>query len=421
MTSRLPALLLTAVGLALPGPALALCRVSACSPDGEQSSGALYRICMPEPECWNGDLVIWAHGYVAEGEPLAIRGLELPGGPSLPELVNALGFAFATTSYRQNGLAVKEGIEDLEELVAIFGREQQRSPDRVYVIGASQGGLIGALAAERHPEVFDGALAACGPIGDFQRQIDYVGDFRVVFDYFFPGVIPGSPIDIPEAVIASWEAVYVPRIAAALAANPARRDQLLRVTRAALDPLDPGTRERTAIALLWYNVFGTNDAARKLGGQPFDNRLRLYRGSSNDFALNLRVRRFTADAAARNEIEANYQTEGTLLSPVVTMHTTGDPIIPYWHEPLYALKTWMGRSASNHLNLPVARHGHCTFKPAEALLGFAALVLKVRGQELAGADKVLADAAERQGARPTGPFGGGSPVFMTVGPAGDGN
>jgi len=403
MARRLRALLLLGGALALPRPALALCQISACAADGTQSSGALYRICMPEPGCWNGDLVIWAHGYVAFDEPLAIRGLELPDGPSLPELVNALGFGFATTSYSTNGLAVKEGIEDVKELVEIFGRDQQRSPERVYLIGASAGGIITALAAERYPELFAGGLAACGPIGDFQKQINYVGDFRVVFDYFFPGVIPGSPIEIPAEVMRGWESAYVPSIRAALAADPGRRDQLLRVTRAPFDPLDPATREQTVVALLWYNVFGTNDAIAKLGGQPFDNRHRLYLGSTNDFLLNLRVRRFTADAVARNEVEANYQTSGTLVSPVVTLHTTGDPVIPYWHEPLYALKTWTASSASSHLNVPVPRYGHCAFRPAEALLGFAALVLKVRGQELVGADKVLAAAAERAERRRSAP------------------
>lgn len=405
MTGRFNTLLALGFAIALPGPALALCQVSECDPDGTQASGALYRICMPEPGCWNGDLVVWAHGYVAEGEPLAIRGLELPGGPSLPELVNTLGFGFATTSYRQNGLAVKEGIEDIRELVEIFGRDQSPA-DRVYLVGASEGGIITALATERHPEVFVGGLATCGPIGDFQKEINYVGDFRVVFDYFFPGVIPGSPIDIPAEVMNGWEAVYVPRIVAAIAANPGRRDQLLRVTRAAIDPLDPATREQTVVGLLWYNVFATNDAVRKLGGQPFDNRHRLYLGSSNDFLLNLRVRRFTADALARNEIEASYQTSGLLVSPVVTMHTTGDPIQPYWHEPLYARKTWTTGSASRHLNIPVFRYGHCAFEPAEALLGFAALVLKVRGRELAGADQVLAAAAARRERRERAPRAG---------------
>jgi len=46
----------------------------------------------------------------------------------------------------------------------------------------------------------------CGPIGSFQQQIDYLGDARVLFDYFFPGVLGAawtqSNITIPAELIA---------------------------------------------------------------------------------------------------------------------------------------------------------------------------------------------------------------------------
>jgi hypothetical protein len=42
------------------------------------------------------------------------------------------------------------------------------------------------------------------------------------------------------------------------------------------------------VAGLWYNVFATNDARARLGGgNPYDNRQRLYVGSANDLLLNL--------------------------------------------------------------------------------------------------------------------------------------
>ena len=34
-----------------------------CLPDGVQPSGAIYRFCVPPN--WNGDLVVFAHGYMA--------------------------------------------------------------------------------------------------------------------------------------------------------------------------------------------------------------------------------------------------------------------------------------------------------------------------------------------------------------------
>jgi len=151
--------------------------------DSDQGSGARYRICMPE--FWNRDLVVYAHSYVKPGEPVAVPEAQLTiGGVSIAEVVTAWGYAFAVSSYRRNGLAILEGVDDLVELVSIFS-EQYGEPDRVILVGASEGGAITVLGVERHPDVFDGGRALCGPNGDFQRQIDYFTGFRAVFDSFF--------------------------------------------------------------------------------------------------------------------------------------------------------------------------------------------------------------------------------------------
>lgn len=353
--------------------------------DGLQRSGAIYRICLPEP--WNGDLVAFAHGYESPLDPLEPADAEIEG-TSVSEIVNQLGFGFASSSYRKNGLAVQEGIEDLVDAVSVFTETFGR-PHRVYVVGVSEGGIVTALAVERMPETFAGGLAACGPIGDFRAQINYFGDFRVIFDYFFPGVIPGSPVSIPAEVQENWERVYVPAVKSAIAADPSAARQLLNVTRAPVDPLDPATVEATAVELLRYNVFGTNDAREVLGGQPYGNIRRFYFGSRNDLKLNLGVRRFRADGAAVQEIESRYQTSGDLDSPVVTLHTTADRITPYWHEPLYRLKTLAQGSTVKHLNIPVLRYGHCSFEIPELLAGFAIVVLKASFHNLLASTSVL--------------------------------
>lgn len=61
--------------------------------------------------------------------------LSLPDGTSLPEVVQRAGFAFGTTSYRRNGLAVLEGVEDLRELRAAFVAGVG-PPRKVYATGA---------------------------------------------------------------------------------------------------------------------------------------------------------------------------------------------------------------------------------------------------------------------------------------------
>lgn len=342
--------------LATPGP---------CVP-GTLPGGALSLICVPTAG-WNGQLVVYAHGYVAPGLPLGFYNLTLADGTPLPALVQSLGFAFATTSYRQNGLAILEGVEDIRELVAAFP-----SPVPTYVTGVSEGGLVATLLAERWPELFRSALAACGPIGSFRKQIDSFGDFRVLFDYFFPGIIPGSAIDIPLEVMARWQSVYVPRILADLAANPGRALQLMRVSKAAFDPSDPSTIGITTVNMLWYNVFATNDAVAKLGGNPFGNRFKWYFGSNNDLRLNLSVQRFTAAPAARAALRA-YETSGDLSIPLVTLHTTADEVVPFWHELLYLAK--LDRSGrGSFLPIPAFRYGHCNFTSQEVVTAFLAAV-----------------------------------------------
>jgi len=316
-----------------------------CTPDRPQhNSPAVYRICRP-PWWWsnNGDLVIWAHGYVDPALPVQIPEDQLcmDNGLCIPDMVNLLGYNFATTSYAVNGLAVLPGIQDVIELVSLY-TEEFGAPDHVLIVGVSEGGLITALAVEQYPDVFDGGLATCGPIGNFQKQINFFGDFRVVLDYFFPGLIPGSPVDIPPDLIPIWDGYYRQSVEPVVFARAHRSElqQLFNVTKAAYDRWDRLATMRTSVEdLLWYDVKATNNANQVLGGQPFDNANRTYRGSLDDGALNAGVARFAADPAAKAAVQAHYQTTGVLSKPLVTLHTTLDQQVPYWHEQLYLAKT----------------------------------------------------------------------------------
>lgn len=373
---------------------------SNCEPDGHQASGAVYRICMPAADEWNGDWVIYAHGYVAYNEPIAIPEdqLVLPGDFPIPEMVNGLGYAFATTSYSVNGLAVRQGLDDLRDLVKIVRAAHRRegTPGRAYLVGASEGGIITALALEQHADVFDGGLSACGPVGNFYWQLNYWGDVRVLFDYFFPGVLPGSPVEIPQEVIDQWEEVYRPRIEAALRGAPSHLSQLLTVAHIPSHPTDAEANIEAVLDLLWYNVFATNDGIAKLGGQPYDNSRRFYFGSDNDRLLNQQVARFSAESAPVDEVNTHYQTSGDLGGPLVTLHTLGDPIVPYWHEWLYRQKIKAHGDEALHVNIPVIlRYGHCNISAVHALLGFVWLVFQVTGQPVANAERVLPTAQEQ--------------------------
>jgi hypothetical protein len=65
---------------------------------------------------FNGDLVMYAHGYVAPQLPLALPEEELGPFVDIIPLLNSQGFAFATTSYSANGYVIETADEDLMAL-----------------------------------------------------------------------------------------------------------------------------------------------------------------------------------------------------------------------------------------------------------------------------------------------------------------
>jgi pimeloyl-ACP methyl ester carboxylesterase len=383
MKSKLARVFLALTPLLIAASAVA----GTCLPDGTQSSGAVYRICMPTGT-WNGDLVVYGHGYVAVNEPVGIPEdqLYLPDGTYLPDLITSLGYGFAMSSYSTNGLAIQQGVADSVDVVSVFSR-LIATPRRTFITGPSEGGIVSALATERYPNVFAGGVAACGPIGNFPAQINYIGDFRVVFDYFFPGIIAGTATKVPQEVIDDWDKTYVPNILNAVHANPSRLSQLLAVTQA------PGATsdeiDNTVESLLWYSVFTTNDASTKLGGQPFDNHSRIYHGSANDLQLNQGVARFNADPAAVSEMNSSYNTTGVLLRPLTTLHTKDDQIIPYWHENLYTIKNTASGTGKQRVNVPVDAYGHCNFTQDQVLLSFLITVLKATGEGIPNVEAAL--------------------------------
>lgn len=354
-----------------------------------QPDGAIYVVCMPEGE-WNEDLILFAHGYVAFNEPIGIPMDQMEfDDTAIPEMVNDLGYAFATTSYPINGLAIIEGTQDILTLNQYFS-DNYAIPEYTYLAGASEGGLITALVMEQYPEEFSGGLSLCGPIGDFREQIDYLGDFRVLFDYFFPDVLPPEVVSIPEEVIAYWDvpdgtgSSYTDRIVEAINADSQALQELIFVSRMTVDINDMEMVEAAVLKLLWYNVFATNDAWAKLNGQPFTNRRTFYFGSSNDFLLNASVERFKADASAVDAINSTYQTSGDLTIPMVTMHNTGDWLVPFWHQITYLPKVTSTESFDQYASLPVLRYGHCNFTSDEVLIGFSLLRLMVEGLPIEG-------------------------------------
>jgi pimeloyl-ACP methyl ester carboxylesterase len=354
------------------------------SHDPKYPADQLIVICIPPN--WNGRLVIYAHGFLPPQAPLALPVDELTlDGTFVPELLLLQGFAFVTSSFHKNGVAIEQGAEDLNKLLQHFkSMMPPRSLEKVYIIGGSEGGLIALLLLERYPGKYDAGLALCAPVGGSPDLIKSTYDFRVVFDYFFPSVFtfpPGLPgevafgtADVPENAFLFWETVYVPRIIAALTSDLLATAQLFNVTKAAIDFTDPTSVITTALSLLFYSIFGTNDQIATAGGIPYDNRSTTYMGSTNDAVLNAEVERIESDGRARAYARRFYQPIGDLLRPLVTLHNLLDPVVPFQHELNYGKLVAQKRKSAFLSVLPVPRYGHCNFTIQEVLQAFALMV-----------------------------------------------
>src|SRR5215472_8041386 len=130
--------------------------------DGRTGPDSVYRLVRPTN--WNGILVLYAHGYVSKGAPVGIT----PDDELVISLLAPQGFAVAVSSFDENGWVIKDGTQRTHQLLGLFS-SKFGTPARVYVGGASMGGLIAIRMIETWPDQFAGVLPACPVAGGVTR------------------------------------------------------------------------------------------------------------------------------------------------------------------------------------------------------------------------------------------------------------
>jgi len=317
---------------------------------GRTAEDATYLHYTPN-ENWNGELVLYARGYVPPGFLNLLVWAFLRGEvsePRLQEIVDlrdallCAGYAFALSAYASDGYAVEEGFRDTHLLNALFAWHGEE-PSRTFVVGHSMGALITTALIESFPERYEGGLATCGPVGGSLLQMDYIGNVRVVFDHLFGSDVIGGAVDTPTTK--SWATVKAD-VEAALGLNPDERGLLAEVQVVDLLPgesvrllrLPPGEVGDQAIAdallaALEYDVRGKADVlARGDGGLSFDNKLVAY--LPNDPALE-GIERYDAHLTAVDYFTEWYVSRGSLERPLRLVHSEFDADVPAYHVDAY--------------------------------------------------------------------------------------
>lgn len=354
---------------------------------GVDANGAGYRIEVPEG--WNGELVLYAHGYRGTGAELTVS------DPALRAHLVDLGYAWAASSYRANGYAVEEGVEDTENLLAIFGERTGLTPERTFLTGESMGGHITGASIERYPDTYAGALPVCGVMGDV-ALFDYFADVNLVAQ-----ALAGIEAQVPAGP--DYFTEVVPRIAAELG-YPGDLNGRGHQFSAAVEQLSGGERSAFDTAFAFWS--GPDTATEGipflfgLYGGPGDPRLLPAVGNEG------RVYSYDTDPAVSPE-EADLNAAvvrdprvpgaappfpvitGDLPVNVLSLHTTGDLFVPLSMEQVYAREVAGNGHADRLVTRAIRDLRHCGFAVEELAAGFDDLIAWVDGGERPGGDDIL--------------------------------
>jgi pimeloyl-ACP methyl ester carboxylesterase len=340
---------------------------------GRIGPGAVYRLV--RPDVWNGSLLIYAHGFVATSEPV-----ELPEEAELfVDLVTSQGFAIAYSSYSENGWAVKDGAQRTFQLLGLF-ESKFGSPSRVYLGGASMGGLIAIKLVEDHPGTFAGTLPACAAAGGTRAQFDYLANVRALFDVAYPGVLPGNAGAVPTGLNLAT-AIAAPAAAAIIGdPRPVPGAALIASVDQTPVPFSTGPQllESMITALTGHAGSFSELVTHLPSSRYFDNSDVTYTSAvlppSTMAGLNAAVGRFDASPSALNYMRHFYQPTGEVSAPMLMLSTSLDPVLPGFHQRAYRdLATAAGQS-DLLVQRTINRYGHCTFTPAEIAAAFGSLV-----------------------------------------------
>jgi len=320
-----------------------------------QLNQAKFRIDVPDN--WNHSLVVYCHGY--NPEPASFK--EKPLDPSLAVFVKA-GYAVAQSGYSAGGWAVEQAVVDTEVLRQYFAEKYGR-PAETYVAGHSMGGLLAVLMIEKYPDTYDSGLDLCGVLGPAPRVMQHAFDIRVVFDYYFPGLLP-SPDKVPPSYEISDKLTR--KVEHAINAKPSSAAAMRSYT---------GVHSNKDLAGgIVFLTYTFKDLEQRSGGNPFDNRNTIYTGLPASETVNDRVARYEADPNALGYLQRFYTPTGHLTRPVLAIHTTYDPLVSPSLPSDYSLLAREAGAGQFFVQQYVKHDGHCNITASEIERGFAELV-----------------------------------------------
>ncbi|GAA0602399.1 alpha/beta hydrolase [Kutzneria viridogrisea] len=370
---------------------------------GSLNGGSTY--VMDVPARWNGTVLLWSHGlnFTPETPTPPNPAQNAPTGATQALLDQ--GYALIGSSYVTAGWVVATAVPDQVATLAAFQQRFGR-PKRTIAWGGSMGGLITTKLNEDYGSLLDGSVSLCGAVmggpGIFNSMLDVSFALRTLIapelklvDYTDRADGLAAMRQLAKAVTAAQatpEGRARIALAAALYDVPGYNDPSQ--TRPA--PGDAAAAEVNQFQFVSTVIAAIDTAARQdtegnLGGNPSWNTGVDYRrllGQSRvaeevgqlysaaglslhgDLDALAAAPRISANPAAKELLARSSALTGRLTKPQITLHTTGDGLVPIEGEQAY--RQYSGDS-------PLLRQtnvdgpGHCAFALPEVLAGLKAL------------------------------------------------
>ena len=360
--------------------------------EGQTGPTSVYALYVPR--YWNGDAVYYAHGIRSPYDPVGFDDMQ-DSLSVVRDSLGVMGYAVAYSSFDLNGLAVKDGAERTHQLRGLLASQLNGQPKRSFLLGFSLGGLITLDLAESYPKQYDGMLTMCGMVGGSPLELQYVGDVRTLFDFYYPGVLPGNTISVPDTQPNLGQVVGM--VVGAISGNPAGLFAIASTAQTPLayapigDVTNPtsvafGSLVQSLATALYYQLVATPSVtALTHGHSPYGNRGVTYTLGTpvipNPVGLSLMiaaanagVTRYDIAPDARNYLNKYYVPTGQLGFPVVTVHNLWDPLVPYFHEPALAGIVAAAGESDMLLQRAVPNYAHCDFPTSLVTASFRTMV-----------------------------------------------
>ena len=406
--------------LGLVGPAATASTAAGATPshlEGALPDGSTY--VMDVPAAWNGTVLLYSHGYAPDGAPNPAH--NAPSDAVRAALLDA-GYAQIGSSYPETGWVLERALPAQLATLDLF-RARFGPPRRTIGWGTSMGGMITTGLAERHGHRFAGTLAMCGlqqgGVANWNNTLDPLFAIRTLLA---PGTttplvrLPDQPSAFASvaALTAALDAAQATpqgrariALAAALHNIPAWTD----ASRPEPAPGDHDTAQLNQFAVLHLTILvglsWRQEAEAHAGGNmSWNTRVdygRMLARSSiraevgalyaraglslpGDLSTLAAAPRISADPAAVRYLARNISFGGRLTRPMLTIHTTGDPLVPVQAQDAYADAVDDSHRSPLLRQAYVHRGGHCAFTTGEMLAALRTLERRISSGRWSGTD-----------------------------------